>query len=414
MRPEGPQSEKGDKDEKKLEKPEGPKREKGDKDEKKTVRPEGPQSEKGDKDERKTEVPAGPKKGDKTEQSKRKKKDEGEEETATKKKKKKEEKEPPVKFEEAKKDKIEHIFQTPERKTRNTSPPPAGEKMTVKQRAEERLQELTKHLAPSDFEEDSSCPATDLENLMLCPVDSPRKTACSSEEDEGSEDDNDDEGSDEEGDKDEDENEDEEEKEEPDTSDTSSSEETEEDEDDDDEGEEQEEAESDEDDEDHEEEPKEVSKKKEAEKSGDGTDPTPETHALVPVTAHTQKQVATLKNSVTNKREWDTFCRQAKSRMPVSLNEMYQASKQELFNMWLDAGQDWTACALECERRHEQKKVATRGWRAEQGKVLKERYSPEKWQTILASRKLNGLYYEDPDFPGDDDEPWLFVIGKYS
>ena len=57
--------------------------------------------------------------------------------------------------------------------------------------------------------------------------------------------------------------------------------------------------------------------------------------------------------------------------------------------------------------------MSTKGWKAEQGKVLKQRYSPEKWKTILASRKQSGLYYEDPDFPGDDDEPWLdFVMGK--
>ena len=58
------------------------------------------------------------------------------------------------------------------------------------------------------------------------------------------------------------------------------------------------------------------------------------------------------------------------------------------------------------------KKIATRGWKAEQGKVLKQRYSPEKWQTILASRKQSGLYYEDPDFPGDDDEPWFLWLLK--
>ena len=99
-------------------------------------------------------MPAGRKseKGGKTEQSKRKKKDEQEEEDSTK-KKKKQEKEPPIKFTEAKKEEIEHIFQTPDRKTRSSSPPPVNDKMTVKQRAEERLRELTKHLAPSDFED---------------------------------------------------------------------------------------------------------------------------------------------------------------------------------------------------------------------------------------------------------------------
>ena len=135
-----------------------------------------------------------------------------------------------------------------------------------------------------------------------------------------------------------------------------------------------------------------------------------EAHALVPVVDESKKQVAEMRNSVTNKKEWDTFNRQAKTRMPCSLNSMYTSSKQELFNMWMDLGMDWSACSLEVERRHEQKSVSTKGWVAKQGKQLRALYSSEKFDLLVSKRKEQGLYYEDPDFPGDLDEPWMVYV----
>eukprot|EP00435_Cladocopium_sp_Y103_P018957 s2662_g4.t1 len=417
-RPDGSKSEKGGKTEKKTEVPDGSKSEKEGKDEnkkKKTEVPDGSKSEKGGsekegKEEKKTKVPDGSKseRGGKAEASKRKQSKDDKEGGRSNKKKK--EKEPPIKFTEAKKPDIEHLFQTPDRKTRNGSPPPAEAKMTVKQRAEERLLELTKHLAPSDFDDDdSSCAATDLENLMLRRDQSPQENETPGSS--GEEEEEDKEGSGAEDEKDEEQ--DDSEKEEDEDSDTSSSvsqeEQSGEGEDVDDDDDEEEEEDEENDDEDEEGAKEERKESKEEDKTPE-TETKPETeHALVPVTSHTQQQVASLKNSVTNKREWDTFCRQAKSRMPVSLNDMFQSNKQELFNIWLEAKQDWTACSLECERRHEQKNISTKGWKAEQGKTLKLKYTEEKWKTILASRKAAGLYYEDPDFPGDEDEPWLVL-----
>ena len=152
----------------------------------------------------------------------------------------------------------------------------------------------------------------------------------------------------------------------------------------------------------------EISEKEEPEEenkrmSGGGV----EAHALVPSTDATTSTTLALRNSMTHKKEWDSFVRQARTKMPMGLNDMYTSSKQELFSMWLDQGKDWSACSLEVERRQEQQNVAKRGWQAVQGKVLKTRYSPEKWEQVLKSRKAQGLYYEDEDFPGDDDDPRL-------
>ena len=37
------------------------------------------------------------------------------------------------------------------------------------------------------------------------------------------------------------------------------------------------------------------------------------------------------------------------------------------------------------------------------------RYDEDKFKTLVAKRKASGLFYEDEDFPGDDDECWFFM-----
>ena len=94
----------------------------------------------------------------------------------------------PIKFLEANKRDIEHIFQTPPRKNRDASPPqppPVEAKLTAKERAEQNLQELASHLQASDFDDtDSSCPATDLENFMGTAKAKENEQETSSEEEE--------------------------------------------------------------------------------------------------------------------------------------------------------------------------------------------------------------------------------------
>ena len=308
-----------------------------------------------------------------------------------------------IKFTEANKPDIEHIFRTPPRKNRSPQPPPVEQKLTAKERAEQRLLELTSQLKASDIEDtESSCPATDLENFMGCKALEKEKESSSSEGEEEEEDGE--EESEEEEDQEGDDKDDEEES--PGDEDDQSSE----DEDDGEDGGEDETSEnenSEKGDEEKEEGEEEGEGEGEGEACENGNEVDPKTHALVPVVDESKKQVANLRNSVSHKREWDTFNRQAKTRMPANLNSMYTASKQDLFNMWMDVNMDWTACSLEVERRHEQKNVSTRGWVAKQGKELRSSYSDDKFQLLVSKRKEQGLYYEDPDFPGDLDEPWM-------
>ena len=47
---------------------------------------------------------------------------------------------------------------------------------------------------------------------------------------------------------------------------------------------------------------------------------------------------------------------------------------------------------------------ARSGWHAVQGKNLRPHYSEKKFTELLARRKAAGMYYEDPDFPGDEED----------
>ena len=166
----------------------------------------------------------------------------------------------------------------------------------------------------------------------------------------------------------------------------------------------------------------------EEEEEGSGDDPTeaaatpatpaPEAdqHALVPITQGTSEAVEVVRNSSTNKREWDAYCRQLKanSKIPCQLSEYAQASasqKTDLFGMWLDSNRDWTKCQLLLERKIKQEHEAEKGWCAIQGRDLKLKYqnTPEKAEKLMATRKSQGLWYPDDDFPDDDDESRLLL-----
>ena len=108
-----------------------------------------------------------------------------------------------------------------------------------------------------------------------------------------------------------------------------------------------------------------------------------------------------LRNSVTNKREWDSFVR---SNGRFKVHDFYQNSKLECFNMWLDCGKSWDAVALQVKRKHEEETESSRGWIAKQGRTLKEEKGAEKAAKIMQARRNAGMYYEDEDFPGDEDE----------
>ena len=96
---------------------------------------------------------------------------------------------------------------------------------------------------------------------------------------------------------------------------------------------------------------------------------------------------------------------QAKSKFPAQLASFYQTNRTELFNFWVDSGKSWRECELKVKRSIEARNIATKGWKAIQGKDLKKRFEDEtKYKKLVESRKASGLFYEDTDFPGDDDE----------
>ena len=290
-------------------------------------------------------------------------------------------KDPPIVFKPAEKQKIQHIFTTPEAKTTRSPSPPPLSRLSSKEQAEKRFEELTKHLKDSDLEDDeSSCPASDIERFMNGEEATPQNEEAESEDEEEEEPEEEDQENDEESD------EEDADKEEEDESSQTSSENASEEED-----EEQDESE------------------KESEK-GEKTDETEapsHEHALVPVTNDSQEKAIVLRNSVTHKKEWDAFCRTAKGKMPAQLADMYLASKNELFNLWVDSGMDWSKCKMEVQRQQEAKNTGKRGWKAVQAKELKLQYSAEKFEKFKASRLASGLYYKDPDFPDDEDDSWL-------
>lgn len=336
--------------------------------------------------------------------------------------KKKQKKEPPIVYKPVVKPEIEHLFTTPEKSIRKAPPSVGGSEnteMTSKEKALQRMHELTKNLQPSDDEEvDSSCPTTDLEAFL-----DEQKTKADPAKTVGEEHDPDDTN-------DEDDEEESEEEEEDEDSEGDDSQEEEEEEDNQDaSGEEKSPSDTDSEDD-------MSSSESAAEEHGkDGTaaaaaaaateapgasgpakeqaaateaprasGPAKEQHALVPVAEATQSQQMALRNSVTHKPEWEKFMRQAKTMMPIQCNEMFNSSKKELFNLWLDSSQDWEQCRLVVERKQQQRNIASRGWTAKQGKELKTQYTAEKWEAVKASRRTAGLYYEDEDFPGDEDD----------
>lgn len=298
---------------------------------------------------------------------------------------KKKKKDPPIKFQPAIKDQIGHIFQTPDRKTRvEKSPPvePPLQPKTAQERAEAKLRELAASILPSELGSSSSEDEAD-----EVEEEEPKKEDdTKNEKEEESDQEESGDGSDEQ--------EEEPNDEESNSDDLEDSYETED--------ESMEEEEGSQDDE------KEVDPTK-----NDNKKDNKEQHALVPVVAETDKQVVGLRNSVSHKKEWDTFCREAKSKMPAQLNDLFLSSKKEVFNLWLDSGMDWKKRQLEAERKHQQRNVAMRGWKAIQGKELRKAYSQEKFDSLVKKRKEQGLFYEDEEFKGDDEDSQLLPLNLF-
>ena len=321
--------------------------------------------------------------------------------------KEKKKKDTPVVFEPAQKREIQHIFKTPPKKLRVASPPASeiSTSMSSKEKADLKFQALAEHLQLSDSDDDDDDSAeagtpSDLEQIIETMASKDSENELSEEEEEMEE-------QEEESSTDDAEEAKEEAKEAEKESEESSEEEPSESPEEDEEA-----SPGSEDDEEEENDDEEEEKDEEEKKEGEGEKTS---HALVPVTEDTKCTALAIKNSVTHKKEWDSFCRTAKSKMPVQLNEMFATQKQELFNVWMDCNKEWSKCTFEVERRHQVSNTASRGWTSIQGKELKQKYSEEKWEQIKKKRKEQGLFYPDDDFPNDDDETWtnLWILSPF-
>ncbi len=321
--------------------------------------------------------------------------------------KEKKKKDTPIVFEPAQKREIQHIFKTPPKKLRVASPPASeiSTSMSSKEKADLKFQALAEHLQLSDSDDDDDDSAeagtpSDLEQIIETMAGKDSENELSEEEEEMEEQEEESSADDAEEAKEEAK---EAEKESEESSEEEPSESSEEDE---------EASPGSEDDEEEENDDEEEEKDEEEKKEGEGEKTS---HALVPVTEDTKCTALAIKNSVTHKKEWDSFCRTAKSKMPVQLNEMFATQKQELFNVWMDCNKEWSKCTFEVERRHQVSNTASRGWTSIQGKELKQKYSEEKWEQIKKKRKEQGLFYPDDDFPNDDDETWtnLWILSPF-
>ncbi len=91
-------------------------------------------------------------------------------------------------------------------------------------------------------------------------------------------------------------------------------------------------------------------------------------------------------------------------KFPLALADYLQSNKTDLFNFWMDSDKDWKKVELKVQRSVENENTSTKGWEAVQGKILRQKFTEEKFQKLITARKASGLWYEDDDFPADDDE----------
>ncbi len=113
---------------------------------------------------------------------------------------------------------------------------------------------------------------------------------------------------------------------------------------------------------------------------------------------------------MTNKKDWDQFVR---SKERFRLHDLSAKNKVEYFNLWLDCDKSWDSAVAAVKRKQSQKNKASKGWTAIQGKTLRTQLTAEKFTTLTQSRVQNGLYYDDDDFPGDEDETLTCLVSYF-
>ena len=117
------------------------------------------------------------------------------------------------------------------------------------------------------------------------------------------------------------------------------------------------------------------------------------------------------RNSVTNKRDWDTFCRRIQDRknFPCELAGYLAKSKVDLFNAWLDGNKQWDQCRLIVTRTHSNENQSLSGWVAKPGREIVKEFGEDKGRTVMKKREQQGLCYDNDDFPGDEMERFYYM-----
>ena len=111
-------------------------------------------------------------------------------------------------------------------------------------------------------------------------------------------------------------------------------------------------------------------------------------------------------NSKTHKTEWGKFCRQATDRkkFPVQLAPHFVSNKLDVFRSWLEVHQNWDDVLVQFERKAERKVSAKKRRSGTKERDIHKRYPKHKAEALVKRLREKGLWYYDPDFPGDEED----------
>lgn len=104
---------------------------------------------------------------------------------------------------------------------------------------------------------------------------------------------------------------------------------------------------------------------------------------------------------MSHKADWDSFVR---NKEYFKFSEYFSSNKLEIFTFRVDSGRSWEETKMFAQRIHEEQNSSGRGWDSMRGKDVKAKYGDVKGQKLMETRRTQGWFYEDPDFPGDPDD----------
>ena len=102
-----------------------------------------------------------------------------------------------------------------------------------------------------------------------------------------------------------------------------------------------------------------------------------------------------------------------RSKERFRVHDFYTTNRLELFDMWLDSGKNWDSVVLQVQRKHETSHASKSGWEAKKGRTIKAEMGETKGAELIKIRTEAGMYYTDPDFPDDDNEPYPYLVESF-